>query len=577
MAMEPGPLVNSCLESFYAAPGVIRMRREGPAGQWAADLLRLAGRPELEPLRPTLTALARGGLDTFAGIGARLADSAPGTDPMAYARAAAVGQEELGRAPGAAYLVTLASVLGWTASLGERYGDQVDGMPHPGWVTIPYAFAQAALALGDVLNCREVVQAGYDMLMAAKYPDVPALVAGIGRYRSLGRDAERRFQREIDNLADDMALSAQPGPDSLRAQQLALMWTLGFVPECQGLRRSGGSPSRSMLRTLIRVSLERIQFDPLARYVWLQMKDRPSLDLRGHSFFFVVNRRYPSYRPDQYWPVAPSEVYARTLTAWLDDRLDGPGADEFLSVAGAAQQDAADRQGVGASEASILARILALAYVVAGEQGWAGTGMSADRELELWQSLLREATRIRGRHHLYPEVPDFDGTLNHALFQVIEQGLQPGAAAGPDSVILALEQHRAAAMAFSLAVTPPGIGPGPEAADDPEAFGPLSPQARERQLLHWLRGAAFTIRFPYLPSHLHRYTADALIVTQGREYLTTKAGREDYLELERALDDLYDEWAGTAGSYVRIRRDPAADVPGIVEALGQHAAIQAGG
>jgi hypothetical protein len=28
---------------------------------------------------------------------------------------------------------------------------------------------------------------------------------------------------------------------------------------------------------------------------------------------------------------------------------------------------------------------------------------------------------------------------------------------------------------------------------------------------------------------------------------------------------------------VRIRRDPAADVPGIVEALGQHAAIQAGG
>jgi hypothetical protein len=34
---------------------------------------------------------------------------------MAYARAAAVGQEELRRAPGAAYLVTLASVPGWTA------------------------------------------------------------------------------------------------------------------------------------------------------------------------------------------------------------------------------------------------------------------------------------------------------------------------------------------------------------------------------------------------------------------------------------------------------------------------------
>ena len=571
MATEPGPLVNSCLESFYAAPGVIRMRREGPAGQWASDLLHLAERPELEPLRPTLTALARAGLDTFAGIGARVADSAPGTDPMAYARAAAVGREELRRAPGAAYLVTLASVLGWTASLGERYNNQVDGMPHPGWATIPYAFAQAALALGDVLNSREVVQTGYDMLMAARYPDVPALVAGIGRYRSLGRDVERRFQREIDNLADDMAFSAQPGPDSLRAQQLALMWTLGFVPECQGLRRSGGSPSRSMLRTLIRVSLERIQFDPLAQYVWLQMKDRPSLDLRGHSFFFVVNRRYPSYRPDQYWPVAPSEVYARTLAAWLDSRLDGPGADEFLSVAEAAQQDAAARQGLEASEASILTRILALAYIVAGEQGWAGTDMSADRELELWQSLLREVTRIRGRHHLYPEVPDFDGTLNHALFEVIEQGLQPGATAGPDSVILALEQHRAAAMAFSLAVTPPGIGPGPE------AFDRLSPQARERQLLDWLRGAAFTIKFPYLPTHLHRYSANALIVAQGREYLTTKAGREDYQEVERALDDLYDEWAGTAGSYVRIRRDPAADVPGIVEALGQHAAIQADG
>src|SRR4030095_14007971 len=119
------------------------------------------------------------------------------------------------------------------------------------------------------------------------------LAAGITRYRALAGRVERRFAQEIDDLADELADAARTGPGTIRAGLLALLWTLGFVPEAEGLRRSGGTPSRPMLRTVVRQSIERIPTDPLTQFLWLELTDRPPLGPPGDSFFPVGQRWAP--------------------------------------------------------------------------------------------------------------------------------------------------------------------------------------------------------------------------------------------------------------------------------------------
>jgi len=554
--------VDACLESYWSAPGVARMKADGTGGRWAAELLTLAGHERVAPLRRVLTEVARDGLHTLDPIFRFQDEEAAAIRGKQYGQASAFGVEQLRRSQGVAYVITLAAVLGWAVSLGEDLTAQVDGMPDRGWVDLPHGYAKAALKVGDVRGARQVVDTAYDVLMAARYPDHPALVEGIAAYRALAGTVGRRLEQAIDNLADDLLRSA------LRTHLLALMWTLGFVPECESLRRSGQPPSRSMLRTLIRLSMDRIPHDPLTQYVWLEMKDRPSLDLRGHHFFHVINRRYGQYLPDATWPVMPSQAYAQTLIGWLDGELGLDDVAGYLDVIDRVREFEEVREySPGSSDWSVYLRMISLAYLLAREHDLLAGDPSPARELQTWRSLLDQVTRMRGRHHLNPHRADLEGTLNYPLFHVIEQGLRPGAGDNgldPAQVVQALESYRAAAMTFSLAVTPPST-PAP----------PGSELARlldtERELIGWLKGAFFLVNYEFLPTHFRRYATEAGTLAGGAPRgLDLETGRRDYLEVERLLGELYDRMSATAGEHAARRKDPTASVATIAGVLSQH-------
>lgn len=543
----------SCLESFWSAPRVARMRVEGPQGRWAVELRELAKDERAAPLRRVLTDMADVGLQTLKPLGRFLRDDVSGIGAGQFADASALGAEQVRRRPGAAYVITLASVVGWAEALGEKLHGQVNGYPAFGWVDMPYAFARAALQVGDPRGALQVVNLAYDTLMAARYHDHAALLAGISRYRQLAGDAGRRLEQVIDNLADDLLRSG------LRTHLLALLWTLGFVPECEALRRSGGLPSRSQVRAVIRLSLERIPEDPLTQFLWLELKDRPVLDLRQHPFFYMINCRYEQYFPDTEWEIMPSQAYARTLIAWLGGTLTTDEMGAYLDLMTPVRAFEKYREHMpGASDWSVYLRMISLAYLLAAEYDMFAEDVTPERRLTIWRSLLDDASQMRGRHHLNPHRADLEGTLNYPMFHVIENLDDPA------ERVVAMERYRAAAMTFPLAVTTPSaLLPS---CPDPEREHQLD---RERELLRWLRGAQFVVNFPFLPRHFHRYAAYDL--QPGEEVgLDIETGRRDYLDVERLLGELYDEMEPTAGEYTACRRDPTARIDTIVNALGQH-------
>jgi hypothetical protein len=213
----------------------------------------------------------------------------------------------------------------------------------------------------------------------------------------------------------------------------------------------------------------------------------------------------------------------------------------------------------GVSDWSVYLRMISLAYLLADEYDMFAEDSTPGERMVTWRSLLDQVIRMRSRHHLNPYRADLEGTLNYPLFHLIQNSQDPA------QLVQVLESYRAAAMAFPLAVSPPSA-PLPDRSD-PERESQLD---RERELLRWLRSAYFLVNYEFLPRHFHRYATIDLL--PGEDVgLDLESGRRDYIEVERLLDELYEEMGATAGEYVARRKDPAARVDTIVRALGQHA------
>jgi hypothetical protein len=542
--------IDTCLESYWSAPGVQRMRSEGSSGRWAVDLRRLVDDSRLGPFREMLAELADDGAQTLDPLNRFLDAEAASIPPMFYARASTFGIEQLQSSPGAAYWITLISVLGWATGLGDDLFGQTEGYPDRGWNDMPHAYAQAALKVGDVLGARQVVDTAYETLMAARFHDHPALIEGIASYRTLAGTVARRFEQAVDNLADELLRS------DLGTLQLALLWTLGFVPECESLRRTGEAPARPMVRTLIRLSLDRIPHDPLTQYVWLEMKDRPSFDLRGHhNVFCVINRRYHQYPPDDDWPVEPSRAYVETLVRWFDGSLEIDDVAIYLDLMDMVRgfEDIRGQYG-GTSDWSVYLRMISLAYLLATEHGLLAG--DPQRMMGSWRGLLDQVVRTRSWHHLNPHRADLEGTLNYPLFHVVEHGEDRA------EVLHDMERYRAAAMAFPLAAVPP-------LPREPVDEALLE---REQELLGWLRAAFFLVNFGQLPAHFRRFAVETGSYDEEAGHrLDLETARSDYLEVERLLIELYEEMSTLAPEYAARRRDPASTVNTIIAALGEHA------
>lgn len=534
---------------FNMTPVLAEMRA---TPRWAPALTDAVASPELAALRPTVTAIATNGPATLQPWHAFLNGPAATIDPVTYAHATAVAQQLLATDPPAALLLSLLSLSGWTAALGDQLYAQPGGMPHPGWATIPYGLAEAGLRLGCLDGVTALIADSYDVLMAAKHQFDPRLREALDAYRTLAGRAERAVEIAIANLADDLRDACRPGPDSMRPQFGALLWTLGMVPESLLFRAgddTGVLPTRRFFQSVVRQSLDHLAHDSLIQYLWLELKDRPPMDLRSHRGLFMrINADFHQQPLDDLLPVAPSRSYARTLIGVFRGALDPAEADDYLQVEQLLQSSFPD------IDQLLFVRTTAHAYAVAQHSGRLLDHPATD----FWRNLAGLAADIRYRADRHPDWPELGQRLNAPLFQYAQETL---AAGDPDAALAAIEHYRVAALDYWLRIAPPLVG-----ADVPAADTDLGRQ--ESELLGYLRGAYFLTLFPTLPRHYHRYGRTLDDALDGPAQLDPDVGRSQLQDLSTELTDLYQRSAPTAPLYVAKRLAPTADLDRMAASLG---------
>jgi hypothetical protein len=415
---------------------------------------------------------------------------------------------------------------------------QRDGLPDPGWAAIPFAYASAALKLGDLYGTRRLVDESYNVLKAAKY-QIADVQESLRKYRALASKTGQRLDLAIGNLVDDLWRSAHPTSLHFRAEIMALLWTLGCVPECQSMRFSDYVPTRSFLKRIVWLSIERVPYDPLIQFVWLEMKDKPPFNLRDHGALFNrLNQRYNQYMPDELWEVIPSQIYAQTLIAWLKGEIDSAQVERYLAVIEEVRQYEETRLSSDKADWSLYLRMISFAYLLAREFDKFAGEVSQETEFEVWNSLWSQVIRMRGKYHFNPHRPDLSGTLNYPLFHLIENELaarsteETSGNASCGRLINSIEKYRAAALSYALTVSPPLVSKG-----ETHALGDLPND--ERQLLQWLRGAFFLIHYEFLPDHFRRFATDPAEYLEGNDpkrLLNLETGRKEYLEVKEQLD-----------------------------------------
>jgi hypothetical protein len=549
------------------------MRANPGYRNWAERVVALSHHEELEPFRRLLGELIEDRLATLEPL-ARFTEEGAHSIPLeSYLTASRIGEAEINTNPCAGFIVTWVSLIGWGHALGDRLYTQVTGMPHYGWAEIPYAYASAALKLGDLYGTKAIVDQSYNVLMAAKYNYYSDIREAVRKYRALAFKIYQRLELAIGNLVDDLHHSAHPAPVHFRAELMALLWTLGFVPECQSLRFSDYVPSRSFLKKIVWLSLERLPVDPLTQFVWLEMKDKPPFSLRDHRpLFDRINSRYHQYLPDELWEIIPSQIYAQTLIAWLKGEVNSDQVGRYLAVIAEVQEYEETRHSIDKADWSIYLRMVSLANVLAREFDCFKGDVSKERELKTWHSLWSQAARMRRQYHLNPHYPDLIGTLNYPLFHFVEHELD--ADESKEAVIVAkckkiireLEQYRAAALSYSLTVSVPFVSE-----EEKNTLDDLLKE--EHTLLQWLRGAFFLIHYEFLPEHFHRFATDYSWYVGGNDpkrFLNLETGRKEYAELEERLKALFQKMKSLAPKYAARRIDPCAGRERIIGALRKH-------
>jgi hypothetical protein len=573
-----------CFDGYKMAPGIAAMKANPGYRNWANDVISLSQREELEPYRRVLGEIVEDRLSTLRPLERFTKEEARSILFKSCQKASCIGEAETQRNPCAGFVLSWVALIGWGYAVGDRlYAQDANGMPDSGWTTVPRAYVSAALKLGDLYGTKGLVDASYNVLMASRFRDYPDIMDALRKYRVLADKIHQRLEIAIENLADDLHRSAYPAPAHLRAEIMALLWSLGFIPECQSMRVSDYVPSRSFLKKIVWLSLERLPYDPLTQFVWLEMKDKPPFSLRNHRpIFDRINLRYFQYHPDEIWGVAPSRAYALTLIAWLKGKLDSEEVGQYLAVIEQVREYENARYYADQADWSIYLRMTSLAYVLARTFDWFEGDISKERELEVWHSMWSQATRVRGQYHLNPHRPDLSGTLNYPFFHLVEHELdtevsEPAAVTTrSEKIINELEQYRAAALSYSLTVSPPFVGDKEE-----RALGDLLNDEHEQ--LQWLRGAFFLVHYEFLPDHFHRYTRYSgtlrrndpkrfldLIRNDPKPFLNLETGREKYGEVKERLNALFETMKSLAPEYATRRMDPCAEIDLIHGALRSH-------
>jgi hypothetical protein len=566
-------------------PGYVRMRRHPEFRRWAADLIRLGEAGDLRPLGDVLRLVAGDALESFEPIRDLLQRRARDMDAEVFVRASEVSEQAAGETPHAAFILAWLSLLGWMLGTGERLYDMDygggPGTPHPGWLSVPYACASAALKLSGFHGTLPLVERAQEVLQVASRrahrsgPYQRSIDAATARYRQLGRRIAARYEMAVGDLADELGERCRPGPESLRAEVGAIMWSLGLVPECHAVLAGSTAPTRRLMRRLVRESLRCLPDDPLVQYVWLELKDRPGFDLRAHeALFTVINHLWGQWLVDGSYPTfgldaPPSRVYAQTLIRLLAGSITEPQAQHYLAVY--------DRLMEWSVPVSWLVphRLHMLRHRLGERFDYYLPEVTAGGLIGPVEDLVEAAGRRTEEFELHPERPAAAGRLSLAVFELVERCLSDGVEPAQSDparrarTIDGIERFRAGALSYWLRVSPPLVPIGGHARS-------ASLLRAEKDLIGHLRNAYFVALSPTLPLYYSWYDLEygdftALQAPGARErFWSPDAARGEIEGIEAEMAAIAERLRAASPGYAERRLQPAAHLGRLVESLSQH-------
>jgi len=567
---------------YATAPLLAKVKGHPEYQGWAEALVRLSESPDLVPFREVLRGLVKDALVTLAPLAEFLRKQASAVSLEANRRAIAIAAEEP-CAP-AAFVLAYVSLWTWMVAAGDSvYWQDEFGRPGWGWTVYPYEFAAAGFRLGAYDASLQLVEEAYDVLFGSKRPDWEPVRDALNHYRRLARDCSVAVERTVRDLADDLRTSCAARRPNLRAEFGALLFALGLVP--QSLLFQSGEPDamlpgRRFVRDVVRSSLNRMRYDRLLQFVWLEFKNSEAIRIRDHEeIFAVINNLFADdldYQTLMYFfGEEPGRLYAHALVAWLRGTLSAEEKDRYITLMAATAES-----GLAVSGSSLL-RMFWLGMFLGRRAGWP-PGFTVN-ELRLMREWMLQAGKIRRELALHPEIPDPQTALDLCLAEVLEEELGKMAEDAGSRVNKAwdvLESFRSSALDYWLAVTPPAF-PDTEINVAGRRFRREEERLswaggvdhllfEEERRIKWLRGAYFLILSQTLPEHFRRYAAERSVFREKGSLLDSETGRKEYAEIRQQLRAIHDKLAKELPQYTRKRTEAYAAWPDVMSAATQH-------
>ncbi|HKE52830.1 MAG TPA: hypothetical protein VKE25_15100, partial [Actinomycetes bacterium] len=378
--------------------------------------------------------------------------------------------------PVAGAVAALYAVAAWEGALGDNLYFQPWQGHHWGWHVFPLSLARAMMGCDAVWSAEAVADRALEFVESAKgFPLNEALYQPLADYAEVQGRIQRRLNACVANLAWDLRASASGGGETFRAELAAMLWTLGDVPHAERVAGDPAyTPPLTLVQDVVEVTMGRLAADPFLQYVWLELKDRPPFDLRGHKVLFAaINNVYYGtgvHQLEETGLFSPSRAYARALIEHFRGRVSEAAAIDL--------EEALEyfRELMGMREPVFFLRLGVLySLVIAGDD---------KTRRDRWTELAEISIDIMER------------SVRRAVFQPLNNALDLPLAyldGASDASLDAIERYRCGALAYWLAVT------APPAEGDPGLL------EEEGVLLRELRGARFIRLLPYLPAHYRRH------------------------------------------------------------------------
>jgi len=566
-------VIDSARLLFATTPGARRLLRNPEHPGWPAAL-EAAGEAGLEPLREVLEWAAADALEDRATLETRLRGLGAAAHPSVLFRAGVLSEEIAESSPHAAFVLSWLALTAWALGAAERGEvlDDTDGIFDLRWCVLPHACASAAMRLGGLHGAMHLTARAHETMRVARYRgfgrrDVRAVEEALARYDALARRLAAKSEIAVRDLADEL----RDACEEFRAEVAALLWTIGRVPESRAVMRRGAAVvTRPLAQRLVRESMRTIPHDPLLQYVWLEMKDRPGLELREHdALFAVINHRWSQWWLDESPPPlgeSPSRCYAQTLIKALGGRLDEESGHTYLAL-----YDTLEGMGGGTGVPAgwgVPFRLRALRMLVGARLDlFADDSREAMIEYLEGQVEVLAGNRVQSWQH--PELPRIGSRLAAPAFELVERRLagDPGAE-DLSAALELLERPRLGGLRYWLRIAPP-LPPR----DAPDNVGALLES--EEALIEDLRGASFLTMKPTLPPQFAWADLDAglklaLEERGAREaFYSPDVAREEIDQLERELDDLARRIDDLHGGYTHAPQPVTVDQ--LVDLLSAHA------